>query len=282
MGVEDVRPPPVGGTALPVKPALGVHCRHTAGVAIRAFLDLLEEAATDGKVTVEQARRVADAIMSAEGPIGTVYARAESACESAFTIRRIESQRHDRLGRLIAQTFAHLLDAPKSGMERKNLEQFFAAMRMILGDDVHEALKARCAVLVELYRDADGSVDWERFYADSEAALIRERVLVAIARSFRRFEPRVDWFLIVMNSTMSSVSLGSTAFIARKPEDRPAHEFTERNFCRLFEALFAGCRPEALDEAGHAAFAKRWGSPHEKVFGPLFVDLKRLGSRAGS
>lgn len=277
MGVEHIQP--LTGKTPQVKPALGAHCRHTAGVALRAFLDLLDEAATDGKVTMEQARRIADAIMAAEGPIATVYTRAELACEDAFTVRRIESQRHDRLGRLITQTFAALLDQPKSGMERKNLAQFFAAMRMILGDDVHEAMKARCAVLVELYRNGEGLIDWERFYLDSEAVLIREKVLVAIARSFRRFDPRVDWFLIVMNSTTTSISLGSTSFIARKPEDMPEREFTERNFCRLFEAMFASCRPEEFDESARAAFEKRWGSTPEKIYGSLFVDLQRLSNR---
>lgn len=262
------------------KPQPGSRCRNTAGVALRAFLDLLEEAAADGKVSVETARRIAEAVMAAGGPIAAIYARAELACDEAFSIRRIESQRHDRLGRLIVHPFAHLLDTPCSGVERKNLPQFFTAIRMILGDEAHEALKARCAVLAEMFRTPEGIIDWERVYDDPEAALIREQVLVAIARSFRRFEPRVDWFLIVMNSTATAVSLGSGAFIPRKADDRPAQEFAERSFCRLFHALFAGCRPEDYDTAARAAFAERWGAPPEKVFGPLCVDLKRLCNRA--
>lgn len=260
--------------------AAGTRCRQTSAVAIRTFLDLMEEAAVDGRIGLDQARRIAEAIIGAEGPITAVYARAEAGCEDAFTIRQIDGLRRDRLGRLMARPFAHLFDEPGSGIERKNLPQFFTAIRMILGDDEYEARKARCGEIAEGCRDADGMVDWNRFHVDSEAAAIREQVQVAIARSFRRFEPRVDWFLIVMNSTTSAISLGSSAFIPRKAEDKPAHEFTERNFCRLFEALFADWRPENVDEARRAAFEKRWGSPPGKIFGPLFVDLQGLAGRA--
>ncbi len=280
MGIDDPRPP-AGIADGQVKPPAGTHCRQTAGVALRAFLDLIEETAIDGKIAVETARRIADAVMSANGPIATVYAHAEIACEDVFTTRRIESQRHDRLGRLITQNFAHLFEDPQSGVGRKNLAQFFAALRMILGDETHEAMKARCAVLAELYRTAEGIVDWDRFYDDTEAGLLREQVLVAIARSFRRFEPRADWFLIVMNCNTTAVSLGSGAFIPRKPDEKVIQDFSARSFCALFQALFEPVRPDHFDEAGKAAFATRWGSPPEKIFGQLFIDLQALCSRQG-
>lgn len=281
MGIDDPRAS-IGTSDGQAKPQPGTRCRQTAGIALRAFLGLIEEAAVDGNISVETARRIAEAVMAANGPIATVYAHAELGCEDAFTVRRIEGQRHDRLGRLITQTFAHLLDEPKSGIERKNLTQFFAAMRMILGDDVHESMKAHCAVLAESYRTPEGIIDWERFYVDPEALLLREQVLVAIARSFRRFEPRVDWFLIVMNSNATAISLGSGAFIPRKADDKMAHEFTERNFCRLFQTMFDTLRPECFDAPAKTAFIARWGSPPEKIVGPLLVDLQRLCSRAGA
>lgn len=273
MGVEDDEGHGGAKTA-------GTRCRQASAVALRTFLDLMEEAAVDGRIGLDQARRIAEAIIGADGPITAVYARAEAGCEEAFTIRQIDALRHDRLGRLVTRPFAHLFGLPAAGIERKNLPQFFTALRMILGDDEYDALKARCGEIAEGCRDAEGIVDWDRFHADDEAAAIREQMLVAIARSFRRFEPRVDWFLIVMNSTTSAISLGSSAFIPRKAEDKPAHEFTERNVCRLFEALFADWRPEHFDEARRAAFEKRWGSPPAKIFGPLFVDLQGLAGRA--
>lgn len=275
MGIDDPHPP-VGASDAHAKSPAGTHCRQTAGVALRAFLDLIEETAVDGKISVEAARRVAEAIMAANGPIATVYSHAEIACEDAFTTRRIESQRRDRLGWLITQNFAHLLDDPQSGIGRKNLAQFFAAIRMILGDEMHETMRARCAVLAELYRTPEGIVDWDRFYVDAEADLLREQVLVAIARSFRRFEPRVDWFLIVMNCNATAVSLGSGAFIPRKPDEKIIQDFSIRSFCHLFQALFEPVRPESFDVAGRAAFAARWGSPPEKIFGPLLVELQGL------
>ena len=47
------------------------------------------------------------------------------------------------------------------------------------------------------------------------------------------------------------------------------------------DALFADMRPEAFDDARRAAFVERWGSEPEKIFGPLFVELRRLHNHVG-
>lgn len=262
------------------KPEVGKRCRDVVGVAVRAFLGLLEEACEGGSVPIETARRIGNAVAGAGGPLADLYARAEQGCSTRFTMLRIESQRTDIFGRLVAEPFAHLLDDKANGIERKHLGQFFAALRMILGEDVHETMKARCAIIVAECRGPDGMTDWPAYFADPEARSILEQVLVTIARSFRRFEPRKDWFLIVMNSTPSSVSLGSSVFVQKRPEDKPQNEFSESHMCRLFNALFADMRPDTFDDSRRAAFAERWGLPPEKIFGGLFVDLQRLSQQS--
>lgn len=281
MGAQDLVPPSNSEAGGPAKSGAGKRCRNSAAVAVRAFLDLLEESSSEGVVTIDTARRIANAIMSAGGPLSTHYVRAEAECDAAFALIRVEKQRVDLFGRLITQPFAHLLREERTGIERKHLPQFFAAVRMMLGEEIHDDLKARCVAVAEHHRTEEGPVAWDAFYADPDAQTVLEHVLVTIARSFRRFEPRKDWFLIVMNSNPSTISLGSNVFVAKKPEDKAVREFSEPNLCRLFKALFAQMRPEHFEAPRRKAFVEKWGSEPDKIFGNVFVELEMLGQQCG-
>ncbi|MGE5505495.1 MAG: hypothetical protein ACM31L_13825 [Actinomycetota bacterium] len=281
MGAEDATPAVIESAVSVSAPEGGRRCRSTAAVAVRAFLELLEESAVDGQVAVDAARRIAEAIIGAGGPLSTFYSASERACDHQFDLQRIERKRTDHFGRVIAQPFAHLFDQPGAGIERKHLPQFFAAVRMMVGEEVHEEMKARASVLAEGHRTPDNMVDWEAFYDDPLTQGLLEQVLVTIGRSFRRFEPRKDWFLIVMNSNPQAISLASNAFIPKKTEDKAVREFTEVNLCRMFRALFASVHPDTFDKDRRKAFFERWGSDPDKVFGQLFVELQRLCQQVG-
>ncbi|MGE5545752.1 MAG: hypothetical protein ACM33T_02560 [Solirubrobacterales bacterium] len=262
-------------------PESGKRCRDMVGVTIRAFVNLLQDAAIDDKVTMDGVRRIAQAILSAGGPLAVYYARTESMCAATFELAAIGNRRTDYLGRLITEPFAHLLDDPDSGIDRKHLAQFFAAIRMIVGDEAHADLQARATVIAESHRGDQGMIDWDSFHDDPEIRAILEQVQVTVARSFRRFDGRKDWFLLLMNQTMASVSLASNAFVPRKPDDKPPPEFKEEQMARLFDALFQRTRPDGYTTARRDAFVKRWDAPPEKVFGPLHVEILKLKQRAG-
>jgi hypothetical protein len=258
----------------------GRRCRTLVGSALKTFLDVVERTAKDdGTVAMDQVRRIATAFMAAEGPLTAFYARSESTCEAAFEMASIERKRVDYLGRLIANPFSHLLDVPGSGIERKHLPQFFAAVRMMMGDEMHSELKARTKLIAETHRGGDGLIAWDDFHTDPRCLVVLERVLVTIARSFRRFEPRKDWFLIMMDSTPTSVSVASNAFVPRKPEDKALRQFSDRQMVHLFESLFESVHPTNFDESRRAAFVERFGSEPQVIFGPFFVELKALANR---
>ncbi len=268
-----------GTGSAPLVAAPGSRCRRTSGLVVRAFIGLLDEAAVDGRVEMADVRRVGAALMSAEGPLAAVYAQAEANCEKIFAAVATERHRGDRLGRLLVSTFSPLLDDPAAGLERKHLGQFFAAVRMIVGEQTYDELKARCFSIAEAHRTPDGLVDWKGFYRNPESRVVLERVLVTVARSFRRFDPRKDWFLILMNQSPTSTSLGSSAFVPKKRDDKSPGAFTEGHMCRLFKALFADMRPDSFDKLRRDAFIERWGVTPEDIFGPLFVELLRLDQR---
>jgi hypothetical protein len=276
MGAQETEPVIETGGAMGPRDAGGKRCRSVAAVAVLALTDILEESAVDGLVSMDDVRRVAKAVLAARGPLGEHYTMWEDGCDSAFSLRRIEQQRNDFMGRIITRPFSDCFDDKNSGIERKHLPQFFAAVHMIIGDEPFGALRERANKAAERHRTEDGLVNWPDFYADEQVRAILEEVLVTMARSFRRFEPRKDWFLIIMNSSPSCVSTASNAFIPKRPEDKVLREFSEAHMVRLFQALFASCRPDTFTTERKVAFMEKWGSEPEKVFGQLFVNLAEL------
>lgn len=262
--------------------AVGTHCRSMAVQALKAFLAALERHATGGMVSMDHARRTAAALIAADPAMAALFARSEAHCEASFALANVERQRHDHLSRLITRPFAHLLDDPATGLERRHLGQLFAAIRMMLGDDTHAELKGQAAVIADDHRGGDGLIEWDAFYGDRRCRALLETVLAAVAKSFRRFEPRKDWFLIMMNSTPNSVSVGSNAFITRKPEERVKGQFSEVHMVRLFDAMFDPMRPNHFDGASRAAFTDRVGATPESVFGPIFVEIRGMSGRFGN
>ena len=253
----------------------GQHCRHVSGVAVRALLDLARELAVNGKVAVTDIERIAHAILSAGGPLSTVYYQQTRTCEDVFNRISIERQRRDPLGRMVVHPIAHLLDTP-TGIERKRLPQFLAAVRMMIGEEVHEQLRARALVLATSHRGVDGMVNWDVLHDDPEAAQILEAVQVGIAKSFIRFDARRDWFLVVLNANPSAVSLGSTTFVALKPEERAHFAFTQAHMGNLFDAFFANVKLDTFASDRIRAFTRRWNQAPDKMFGTFFVEVARL------
>lgn len=254
---------------------LGAHCREISGTAIQALLRLVDEIAIDGKVSTRDIHKIAKVILAAEGPVAAAYVRREQKCTFAFHRAVIECQRADILGRLVVFPLEEWLDQPQ-GLERKRIAQFLLAVRMMVGEEDHESLRQKAAQLADAHRGSDGFVDWDTFYADPAGTLIIEHVQVALAKSFKRFEPRCDWFLVVMNANPSSVSLSSNAFVQIKPEDRAQFGFTEIHMANVFDALFASVRTEAFTSDRLRVFARRWALSPEKMFGPLFLEIARL------
>lgn len=279
MGAQETTPAIEPDAALLMREPGGKRCRGVAGIAIRALIDLLDESTTDGAVTMDVVRRIANAVLSARGPLSDYYANWENGCDSAFTLRRIEQQRTDFIGRIVTQPFAALLDDREAGLERKHLAQFFAAVRMIVGDEPFDGLRTRANEAAERHRTPEGMVAWDDFYRDFDVMQVFEQIAVAIARSFRRFEPRKDWFLIIMNSSPSSISTASNAFIPKKAEDKVTREFSEAHMVRMFVALFSEFRLETFTPERRDVFMERWGSDPEKVFGPLFVSLLSMAQQ---
>jgi len=267
------------GASEPVLPPQGHRCRDVVGVAMRAFLNLLDGASHDGTIPVEEVHRIAKAVMGADGALLAYYDRYSAACSTVFDIAKIERQRSDFFGRVVTQPFVGLLDDPASGISRKTLPHYFAAVRMMVGEEVYTDYKDRCTAIANEIRANAETIPWESFYADPRTLLILEETLAAIARSFRRFEARKEWFLIVMNNDPHAISLASNVFVTKSQGTALAEGFADEHFVRLFRALFASVHPSHFDPPRHAAFVKKYRTTPETLFGPLFVEIEMIEQR---
>jgi len=259
---------------------LGMPCHKTGGIAIRAFAAALAEQAVGGQVSVSTIRRLCDVLSQWQGPLAGHYANAEHGCVTQFTVEQEARHRANYLGRVVVKTFSHLLGEPESGISRDHLTPFLSAVQIILGEDTHTELQAKCAEIIEELPQKNRLTPWDEFFSHPQTALILEQVLVSIAKTFQRFETRKDWFLIVMNSTPNSKSIGSTALVAKSgPQIKQTAEFGEAHLMRLLSALFAGMHPASMTEQAKTDFQSRWGTSVEDLFGPLFVEISKRVKR---
>lgn len=237
------------------KPKAGLRCRAQWEPALRGFLGILERASSNGTISMEQVHRLATAFLRAEGAVGDHFARSENSCREAFAHADMERKRHDHLGRLVARPFASLFANGGTSLDRRHLPQFFTALHMMLGDDIHADLRNRARIVAESYRGKDDSLDWNGFHQDGRSQRILDQVRIFIAKSFRRFETRRDWFLLVMNQAPASTSLASNAFVSRSAEERSVPPFTEVHMLRLLQALFNDCDPASMSRERRATLA---------------------------
>ncbi len=215
-------------------------CREVSQTAIEAFTNLLRETAENGVVEMDTVERIANAVLEGAGPLSIHYQNAFSKCQLFHEELGQRQRRSAMLSRVIVEPFAHLLDDDASGISRQILTQFRAALRMILGDPVIEKLGAICREAAEeCGLPLGGEEKWQIFYADQRSIDVRDRVLIAIAASFKRFDTRLEWFLTLMSTDHETESLGSHAFISRGRDNEHPFSFRHNQFHTLLTALYA-------------------------------------------
>lgn len=246
-------------------PKVGDRCRANWEPALRNFVTVLDRASSNGTIAMEQVHRLALAFLKAQGPMADLFGRSENSCRQGFAEADMARKRQDHFGRLIAHPFATLFDQTGNGLERRHLAPFFTAIKMILGDEMYADLRTRAKLIAETHRGEDGTIHWDGFHDDRRAVLILDRVRLGLAKSFKRFEARKDWFLLVMNQNPGSVSLASNAFVAKSAEERDTPKFTERHMLLMFEALYADCDPKSMGGERRANLTQAGGNDAEAL-----------------
>lgn len=179
-----------------------------------------------------------------------------------------QERRADPFRRLVCHPLTELLQS--DGVSRVLLPNYFNFLHLVLGDQ-QEFLTRQCEeILLDVKQDPHFT--WDFFYDDPRAKALLWGVLMRIAETFKRFEPRRDWFIGLMQNRMHAVSIAPNAFVplAHSEEDNQV-TFGKPQFDLLFGALYRPLlRMSAQDDA---AFTRLFGAPPAKLVAPLVEKL---------
>jgi hypothetical protein len=199
-----------------------------------------------------------------------VSARREDLAEEAKAF--LASDRCAELANQFLGTLVHPLTdlLVSEALSRTLLPNYFNFLHLVLGD-LQDALTRQCEEIIEDVRK-DPHFTWDFFYDDPRAKAVLWGVLMRIVEAFKRFEPRRDWFIGLMQNRMHAVSIASNAFVplAHSEEDNKV-TFDKTQFDLLFGALFRPLlRLSAQDDA---AFIRQFGAPPARLIKPLVEKL---------
>ena len=178
-------------------------------------------------------------------------------------------RRADPFRRLLVHPLTELLES--DAVSRTLLPNYFNFLHLVLGDQQDE-LTRQCEAVIEDVRQ-DPHFTWDFFYDDPRAKAVLWGVLMRIVDAFKRFEPRRDWFIGLMQNRMHAVSIAPNAFVplAHSEEDSNKVTFDKPQFDLLFGALFRPLlRLSAQDDA---AFTRLFGAPPARLVRPLVEKL---------
>jgi hypothetical protein len=179
-----------------------------------------------------------------------------------------QERRADPFRRLLCHPLTELLE--EGAVSRALLPNYFSFLHLVLGDG-QEELTAECLAIIEPLRK-DPHFSWDMFYDDPRAKMLLWGVLVRILDTFKRFEPRRDWFIGLMLNRPHAVSLGAHSFMPlprSEEEDQAPFGVTEFNL--MFGALYRPLlRLKAADEA---AFTGQFGAAPAILVRPLVEKL---------
>ena len=186
----------------------------------------------------------------------------------ALAVEMVQERRGDPFRRLLCHPLTDLLE--RCDISRKLLGNYFSFLHLVLGDE-QEQLTADCQnMLTDL--KADPHFTWDMFYDEPSVKHVQWRVLMRILDTFKRFEPRRDWFIGLMANRSHAVSLGAHAFIPlQHDEEEDLAPFGVKEFNLMFNALF---RPLlTLPAKEDADFTRQFGAPATVLVRPLVEKL---------
>ncbi|WP_341703894.1 hypothetical protein [Ferrovibrio sp.] len=208
------------------------YLRQMVNKVLDAMLQGVVAQAKKGPLTPEQVARLIEAMKSA--PDYDHFYRASYA--ALLKLDEDDQKRGARInafGRLLVHPLDTLFAENK--LDRRLIGNFFFFVRSLFGDEV-DAMAEEAAAIADTLREADGNLEWPRFYADTRVKQIYFRVIVRLMRAFRSFDARRDWTMKVMQHDPTAVGLSSTVYIERPFEGQPL-PFGDREFYLFFSGL---------------------------------------------
>ena len=254
-----------------------LHLRRTTNVVLDALVQAVERAAAGRPLSLELLDSVV-AGLKTQSSFESFYQRAFDELREIVEAERSDRRRANAFGRLMVEPLREAFDQGR--LDRALTPALFSFLHMVLGDEA-EAMAARCAAIVDERRaERGGAFVWADFYGDAEARRLQWGALVQVARSFKRFELRKDWFVKLMQYRPTAVSLASNAFVPLD-SDGPGEAvvFGDAEFVVLFRALF---RPLVeIAPLEEPQFVRAFGAGVEDLVGPFLDQVEAVARTLG-
>jgi hypothetical protein len=179
-----------------------------------------------------------------------------------------QERRGDPFRRLVCHPLTDLLD--RGALSRTLLNNYFSFLHLVLGDE-QEQLSGHCQVLLQELKE-DPHFSWDMFYDDPRTKSLLWGVLTRVLDTFKRFEPRRDWFIGLMQNRPHAVSLGAHSFMALpRTEEEDLAPFGATEFNLMFNALYRPLLSMPAEDDG--AFTRQFGAPPAVLVAPLVEKL---------
>jgi len=179
----------------------------------------------------------------------------------------------DPYQRLLVSPLAEIIQSGE--LSRDYLPNYFNFIHVVMGDAQATLAKGCAEIVAALRAQPFPPFSWDDFLDDPRAQVVLWSVLAKIAESFKRFEPRKDWLIKLMQHEHQAVSLSVSVFLLPKGKQEgasPRRPFGDEDFELMFAALFGPLK--RLSQEEQQAFKTAFGKTADEVFAPLWRNLK--------
>ena len=192
--------------------------------------------------------------------------------ECTFAVERLrwDQDRRYPFGRLMVNTFAHLLptgeQVPVSGehISRRVIPGFVHAMKQMLGEELADKYEEFCRTLVSRLKLQHGnSFTWEMVHHDHNATEVVSEVLITICHHFVDLKKRRRWLTEVINGHMGAPTAS---------QDIP---FEEMECHRLISAMYQPLRDAMNTSNGEERITERFGRDRTRMLRAIFAEITR-------
>lgn len=193
-----------------------------------------------GLLDADDLEAIARSYVSDAPGLSLLAIRSYSACTEAAREAIHDGQRIDPFGRLIIETFGHLLagrsERGDTSIERTHLPNLFKVFRAMLGEETIWGRRQACQTILNELRFKHGDdFSWRLYYDDDRSKRILAETVVDFVAHFSEFDHRIRWFLDVMNSRPPSA--------AREDGTNRATDFCEAHIYRIAHSMITATGP---------------------------------------
>ena len=228
----------------------------------------VEAAKSGGQLSGEAIRGLSQRFLNDELRLfKPAFQRNYDECTQRREAVRWSGIRKQPFDRLLVKRFAHLFP-PRDGddgglglLSRRIIPGFSVAIDKMIGPMLYEQCQLKTRSIMDRHTQG-ANVDWNAVYADADALLLANDVLLVVAHYFAEFDRRRAWFLELINNHLSE---------PMAEDNNDFWQLGNHGFSEMMRALFQSLSVEMVKHP--AQLKKRYG---EHTINALAEFLRQL------